>query len=148
MEIFVCAVDSSGNTIDFMLSAKRDAQAAQRFFRKALKACHSRTPQVINVDKNAAYPIAIDELKKLELLPDNCKLRQVKYLNNNLEQDHRFIKRLVKPGMGFASFNTARRTLRGYEAMNMIRKGQVKGIEKTDIVAQVKFVAQIFGVVV
>lgn len=145
---FYRAVDSSGNTIDFMLSAKRDAQAAQRFFRKALKACHRRTPQVINVDKNAAYPIAIDELKKSELLPDDCKLRQVKYLNNNLEQDHRFIKRLVKPGMGFASFNTARRTLRGYEVMNMIRKGQVKGIKKTDIAAQVKFVAQIFGVVV
>lgn len=101
------AVDSSGNTIDFMLSASRDAQAAQRFFCKALKACHNRTPRFINVDKNAAYPPAIDQLKKSELLPDDCELRQVKYLNNNLEQDHRFTKRLVKPGMGFASFNTA-----------------------------------------
>ena len=79
-------------------------------------------------------------------MSDDCELRQVKYLNNNIEQDHRFIKRLVKPGMGFASFNTARRTLSGYEAMNMIRKAQVKGVEKTDIAAQVKFVAQIFGV--
>jgi transposase-like protein len=96
-----------------------DAQAAQRFFRKALKACQNRTLRGINVDKNAAYPPAIDELKKAELLPDDCELRQVKYLNSNLEQDHRFIKRLVKPGMGFASFNTARRTLRGYEAMNI-----------------------------
>ena len=140
------AVDSNANTIDFMLSAKRDAQAAQRFFCKALKACHNKTPRVINIDKNAAYPIAIDQLKKSELLSDDCEFRQVKYLNNNIEQDHRFIKRLVKPGMGFASFNTARRTLSGYEAMNMIRKGQVKGVEKTDIAAQVKFVAQIFGV--
>ncbi|RCJ29448.1 hypothetical protein A6770_22225 [Nostoc minutum NIES-26] len=107
------AVDSAGNTIDLMLSAKRDAKAAQKFFCKALKASHNRTPRVINVDKNAAYPIAIEQLKKSVLLPDDCELRQVKYLNNNLEQDHRFIKRLVKPGMGFASFNTARRTLRG-----------------------------------
>jgi transposase-like protein len=141
------AVDSNGNTIDFMLSAKRDAQAAERFFRKALKVCHNITPRVINVDKNAAYPPAIDELKKSELLPNSCELRQVKYLNNNIEQDHRFIKRLVKPGMGFASFNTARRTLRGYEAMNMIRKGQIQGVAKGDIEAQVEFVSQIFGVV-
>ena len=60
------AVDSNANTIDFMLSAKRDAQAAQRFFCKALKASHNRTPQVINIDKNASYPIAIDQLKKSE----------------------------------------------------------------------------------
>jgi transposase, IS6 family len=64
-----------------------------------------------------------------------------------VEQDYRFIKRLVKPGMGFASFNTARRTLKGYETMNMIRKGQVKGVKKGDIGAQVRFVAQIFGIV-
>lgn len=140
------AVDSSGNTIDFMLSAKRDGSTASRFFRKALKADHNRTPQVINVDKNAAYPLSIDQLKKSVLLPDDCELRQVKYLNNNLEQDHRFIKRLVKPGMGFASFNTARRTLRGYEAMNMIRKGQIQGVEKGDILGQLEFVSQIFGV--
>ena len=63
-----------------------------------------------------------------------------------VEQDHRFIKRLVNPGMGFSSFNTARRTLRGYEAMNMIRKGQVQGVAKGDIRAQAEFVSQIFGV--
>ncbi len=61
-------------------------------------------------------------------------------------RDHRFIKRLVKPGMGFGSFNTARRTLRGYEAMNMIRKGQIDGVEKGGIQAQVEFVSLIFGV--
>jgi transposase-like protein len=63
-----------------------------------------------------------------------------------VEQDHRFIKRLVNPGMGFASFNTARRTLRGYEAMNMIRKGQLQGVAKGDVIDQVEFVCQIFGV--
>lgn len=82
----------------------------------------------MNVDKNAAYPIAIEQLKKSEFLPDDCKLRQVKYLNNHVEQVHRFIKRLVKSGTGFASFNTVKRTLSGYEAMNMIRKGQVKRV--------------------
>ncbi len=64
-----------------------------------------------------------------------------------MEQDHRFIKRLVNPAMGFGSFNTARRTLRGYEAMNMIRKGQIQGVEKGDILGQLEFVSQIFGVV-
>lgn len=140
------AVDSSGNTIDFMLSAKRDVHAASRFFRKALKADHNITPRVINVDKNAAYPPSMNQLKKSQLLPDDCEFRQVKYLNNNIEQDHRFIKRLVKPGMGFGSFYTARRTLRGYEAMNMIRKGQIQGVEKGNILGQLEFVYQIFGV--
>ena len=141
------AVDSLGFTLDFMLSAKRDARAAERFFRKTLKAAHTQLPRVINVDKNAAYPKAIDSLQADRTLPQTTKLRPVKYLNNIVEQDHRFIKRLVNPGMGFGSFNTARRTLRGYEAMNMIRKGQVQGIEKGDIKGQVEFVSQIFGVV-
>jgi transposase-like protein len=140
------AVDSQGNTLDFMLSAKRDARAAERFFRKALKATPNQETRVINVDKNAAYPPAINELKADQTLSETCELRTVKYLNNIVEQDHRFIKRLVNPGMGFGSFNTARRTLRGYEAMNMIRKGQVQGAEKGDVRAQVEFVYQIFPV--
>lgn len=124
------AVDSLGNTLEFMLSAKRDARAAERFFRQALKSTHNQQPRVINVYKNAAYPSAIDELKADQTLPKTTELRRVKYLNNIVEQDHRAIKRLVNPGMGFRSFNTARRTLRGYEAMNMIRKGQIQGVEK------------------
>jgi len=140
------AVDSSGNTLDFLLTAKRDAQAAKRFFRKALKANHTEEPRVINVDKNAAYPKAIDELKAKKELSKRVELRQNKYLNNKVEQDHRFIKRLVKPGMGFGSFNTARRTLKGYEIMNMLRKGQVKKVEKGAVRERVKFIAEIFGV--
>jgi transposase-like protein len=138
--------DSEGNTLDFMLSAKRDARAAERFFRKALLASHNQEPRVINVDKNAAYPKAIDSLKADQTLSETAELRPVKYLNNIVEQDHRFIKRLVNPGMGFGSFNTARRTLRGYEAMNMIRKGQLRGVGKEDILGQVEFVSEIFGV--
>ncbi|GHO80291.1 hypothetical protein KSD_80620 [Ktedonobacter sp. SOSP1-85] len=97
------AVDSQGNTLEFLLSAPRDAQAAKRFFAKALGAFHAVTPRVITVDKNAAYPKALKELKAERYLPQACELRQSKYLNNLVEQDHRFIKRLVKPGMGFFS---------------------------------------------
>jgi len=129
-----------------MLSAKRDARTAERFFRKAMNSTYNQSPRVINVDKNAAYPPAIDELTEDQTLTETTQLRRVKYLNNIVEQDHRFIKRLVNPDMGFASFNTAFRTLRGYEAMNMICKGQIHGVEKGDILAQVEFVAQIFGV--
>ena len=106
------AVDSQGNTLDFLLSAKRDAAAAERFLRKTLNASHTQESRVINVDKNAAYPAAVNDLKADEQLPATTELRQVKYLNNRVEQDHRFIKRLTKPGMGFGSFNTARAFLK------------------------------------
>ncbi len=140
------AVDSQGNTLDFLLCAKRDASAAERFLRKTLNAAHTQEPRVINVDKNAAYPPAVNDLKAEEQLPETTELRQVKYLNNIVEQDHRFIKRLTKPGMGFGSFNTARRTLKGFEAMNMIRKGQVQGVEKGDVRASIELVSQLFGI--
>src|SRR6266487_722143 len=165
------AVDSQGNTLEFLLSPTRDAEAAKHFFLKALQrpldsgaqasaidqqAAQSvvtdtgkvskPVPRVINVDKNAAYPKAIADLKASGVLPESVELRQVKYLNNLVEQDHRFIKRLVKPGMGFFSMETAGRTLQGYEVMNMIRKGQVRGIGKGDSTGQVTFIAGLFGV--
>jgi transposase, IS6 family len=140
------AVDSQGNTLDFMLSAKRDVRSAERFFRKTLNANHTQNPRVVNVDKNAAYPPAIETLKQQLQLPENTELRQIKYLNNIVEQDHRFIKRLTKATMGFQSFNTARRTIKGFEAMNMIRKGQVNGVAKGDAIAQAEFVCLLFGV--
>ena len=141
------AVDSQGNTLDFLLTAKRDAKAAKRFLRKTLKAIHTQTPRFITVDKNPAYPKAIRELKATKKLPEIVKLRQIKYLNNILEQDHPCIKRLVKPGMGFGSFNTARRTIIGYEIMNMMRKGQIVGVSKGAVKERVIFLNQIFGVV-
>jgi len=161
------AVDSEGNTLEFLLSPTRDAEAATRFFNKALHVTMASTPQtlsskesvasaaptvfiprVINVDKNAAYPKAIANLKAAGVLPKHVELRQVKYLNNLIEQDHRFIKRLTKPGMGFFSFETARRTLQGFEIMNMIRKGQAQGVAKVNIPGQVTFIASLFGVAV
>src|SRR5918993_4582569 len=115
------AVDSRGQTIDFLLSAKRDAEAAKRFFRKALGQPHTVNPRTITVDKNAAYPKAIAEMKRDGELWRRSRLRQVKYLNNIVEQDHRNVKRLIQPGLGFGGLHTARRTLAGYEAMAMIR---------------------------
>jgi len=130
------------------LSPRRDAEAAKRFFAKALAAPHSSTPRVITVDKNAAYPKAFKELKAERVLPDSGELWQSKYLNNLIERDHRFIKRLVKLGMGFFSFETAWRTVQGYEAMNRLRKGQIHGVEKGDSRKQVAFIASLFGVTV
>ena len=139
------AVDSDGNMLEFRLSAKRAAAAAEAFFRRGLDAPHAVEPRVINVDKNAAYPKAVEDLKAAQRLPESCELRQVKYLNHLIEQDHRFIKRRTRPGLGFFAFGTAQRTLSGYETMNMIRKGQVKGVDKSDILAQVHFIDRLFG---
>src|SRR6476659_5585847 len=130
------AVDSTGATVEFMLSPTRDAVSARyplgAFFRKALRARHTVSPRVINVDKNRSYPQAIGKLKKKGTVPKGCELRPIKYLNNLIEQDHRFIKRRTNPGMGFWSFDTAWRTLQGYEAMNQLRKAQVKGTSRGD----------------
>ena len=142
------AVDSDGNTLDFMLSARRDAKAAKRFFKKVFLAKHNGQPKVINVDKNAAYPPAIKQLKKQKILDKDSELRQVKYLNNRIEQDHRFIKRLVKPGLSFKSFHTASRTMAGYEMMNAIRKGQIYSLKKGDIIGQKKFIESLFEMAV
>jgi transposase-like protein len=102
----------------------RDKRAAKRFLCKALKVASTQLRRVINVDKNERLPSAIDELKTQNAIDKSCQLRQNKYLNNIVEQDHRFIKKLVNPSLGFKSFHTARRTIIGYEMMNMIRKGQ------------------------
>jgi IS6 family transposase len=164
------AVDSEGNTLEFLLSPTRDAEAATRFFLKALHSTADGAPQahslkekvpqpatagnpaigaprVINVDKNAAYPKAVADLKAAGVLPEHVELRQVKYLNNLIEQDHRFIKRLTKPGMGFFSLETAWRTLQGYEMMHMLRKGQFQGVAKEDVGGQVALIAKLFGAV-
>ncbi len=165
------AVDSEGNTLEFLLSPTRDAEAAKRFFVKALHsdACSApqarpveeqvaqptgpadptptkSAPRVINVDKNAAYPKAEASLKAAGILPESVELRQVKYLHNLVEQDHRFIKRVVKPGLGFFSVETAGRTRHRYEVMHMIRKGQGRRVGKGDSSGQATFIARLFGV--
>jgi transposase-like protein len=142
------AVDSRGQTIDFLFSAKQDAEAAKRFFRKALRQPHTVNPRTITLDKNPAYPCAIEQVKAADELWRRSRLRQCKYLNNIVEQDHRRVKRLARPGLGFGGFHTARRTLAGYEAMAMIRKGQVRKVGGRDMRAQAAFVAGLFQVAV
>jgi len=121
------AVDSSGATIDFLLSAKRDAAAAERFLAKALGGENHPAPRVINTDEHAGYPPAIVRLKAEEALKENCRHRPVQYLNNVLEQDHRAIKRRIRASQHFRSFWGAWRTIAGYETIHMIRKGQAYG---------------------
>ena len=103
---------------------------------------------MITLDGYAASHRAVAKLKELGTLPRRVRVRSCKYLNNLIEQDHRFIKRLVKPGMGFFSFETAWRTMQGYEAMNMLRKGQICGIDKGHSMKQVIFIASLFGVAI
>ena len=140
------AVDSTGQTINLLLTAQRDAIAAKRFFRRALANPENRMPRVINVDKNRAYPVAVGELKERGTIRRRCRLRQCKYLNNIVEQDHRSVKRRTWLAKGYGSVPTAWRTLRGIEAMDMIRKGRARRVAKGDTVAQVKFIDKLFGI--
>jgi len=118
------AVDSDGATIDFWISANRDKKSAKKFFKKALKASHNKIPRVITTDKYYTYEILINELIYDCNLSCNTQHRQIKYLNNIVEQDHRFIKRKVKPMLGFKSFKSACSTISGIEIMHMLHKNQ------------------------
>ena len=146
MKYLYRAVDSTGQTIDFLLTAKRDAAAAKRFFRQVFQTPGNLKPRVINVDKNAAYPAAVRELKGEGVLPKRTQLRQCRYLNNRVEQDHRFVKRRTRLAMGYGSFRTAWKTLQGIETMRMINKGRVRWVAKKDVMGQVKFFQKLFGV--
>ncbi|AIK37826.1 integrase core domain protein [Bacillus pseudomycoides] len=139
------AVDSEGNTIDFYLSKSRDKQAAKRFFKKALAASHICKPRVITVDKNPAYPVAIQELKEEKHMPEGIQIRQVKYLNNIVEQDHRFIKKRVRSMLGFKSYETATSILSGVEAMHMMKKGQLN-LQVKSAQNEVGFIHKLFGI--
>jgi putative transposase len=116
------AVDKAGTTVDFLLTAKLDRKAALRFLRKAIK--WNGTPEKITIDKSGANTAAI-ESHNAET-EAGIEIRQIKYLNNIVEQDHRAIKRLVRPMLGFKSFRSAAVTLAGIEFMHIIRKGQLQ----------------------
>ena len=107
---------------------------------------HSVSPRTITVDRNPAYPRAVADMKRAGELWRFLGLRQCKYLNNIVEQDHRRIKRLVRPGLGFGSLGTARATLAGYEAMAMIRKRQVHEVGGCDMQAQAALITGLFQV--
>ncbi len=119
------AVGSEGNTIDLYLSQTRHHTDAKYFFKKDLRSFHVSKPRVITVDKNPAYPVAIAQLKKEKKMPVSNQTRKIKYLNNMVEQDHRFIKKRIRSMLGFKSFKTATSIFSGVEAMHMIKKGQI-----------------------
>jgi putative transposase len=123
------AVDRQGNTVDFLLRAHRDKAAARRYLEKAID--QNGEPETITVDKSGANLAALEALNAGRSTP--IKVRQNKYLNNIVEQDHRAIKRITKPMMGFKNFRCARIILAGIELMHMIRKGQMKdgGVDRT-----------------
>jgi putative transposase len=121
------AVDKEGNTVDFLLRAHRDKAAARRYFEKAI--AQSGEPETVTVDKSGANLAALETLNTERETP--TRILQNKYLNNIVEQDHRAVKRIVKPMMGFKSFRCARIILSGIELMHMIRKGQMQ--DKHDI---------------
>ncbi|EKN4180496.1 IS6 family transposase [Yersinia enterocolitica] len=118
------AVDTSGQTIDFLLTARRDAAAALRFFRKAIR--HHGEPEAVTIDKSGANTAALTTLNADKPEEDTITVRQNKYLNNLIEQDHRNIKRRIKLMMGLKSFRRAQTILTGIELIHMIRKGQLQ----------------------
>jgi putative transposase len=115
------AVDKAGATVDFLLTAKRDRKAALRFLRKAIG--QHGAPAKITIDKSGANTAAIESYKDEEKA--DIEIRQIKYLNNIVEQDHRAVKRVTRPTLGFKSFRSAAATLTGIELMHMLRKGQL-----------------------
>jgi putative transposase len=120
------AVDKFGDTIDFMLSEQRDEMAATTFFKQAIN--NNGFPHKVVMDKSGANYAGIENINILLMLAgliSFIEICQVKYLNNLIEQDHRFIKKITKPMMGFKAFHSAKATLDGIETAHMIRKGQL-----------------------
>ncbi len=140
------AVDGTGQTIDFLLSAKRDKKAAKRFFRQALARENVRHPRTVVTDRLKSYPGALREMKRDGELGRFVRHQRGRWLDNLVEQDHRRVKRRTGPMLGFGSFWTARRILAGVEAMAMLSKGQVRVVPANDMPAQRAFVHRVFGV--
>ncbi|WP_087739324.1 IS6 family transposase [Paraburkholderia piptadeniae] len=116
------AVDKAGNTIDFLLRAHRDKAAARRYFEKSI--AQNGEPETVTIDKSGANLAALEAINAERETP--IKIRQTKYLNNIVEQDHRAIKRRTRPMLGFKNFRCARILLGGIEVAHMIAKGQMK----------------------
>jgi putative transposase len=129
------AVDKAGQTIDFLLTAHRDKAAALRFFKKAIR--QHGLPEKVTIDKSGANTAALEALQ--EETGAEIEIRQSKYLNNLVEQDHRALKRIIRPMLGFQSFRSARITLAGIELMHMIKKGQMISIEGQALSAAEQF---------
>ena len=130
-----------------MLSGLSDAAAAKRLFCKVLTDPSHPQPRLINTDQARLYGAAISEVKKEGVLRRLCRHRPVQYLNKILEQDHRAIKRRVKAKQGFREFQAERRTIQGYAAMHIIRKGQAGRVSGSDVRQQIRFINKLFDMV-
>jgi transposase-like protein len=133
-------IDSTGATIDFLLSALRDGAAAKRLFRNALSDSSYPQPRVINTDQARLYNLAIPGVKEEGILRRRCRHRPVQYWNNILEQDLEPSQRRVKAKQNVREFQAARRTIEGYEAMHMIRKGPARWVSGKEIRKQNQFI--------
>ena len=142
------AVDSTGQTIDFLLTAKRDAAAAKRFFRKALAGVNKPSAVSHQCGQKPGLRPCGHRVEVQRALRQRCRLRQCKYLNNMVEQDHRTVKKRVWLAKGYGSFHSAWRTIRGVEAVHLIRKGRVRRVAKHDSLAQARFISTLFGVAI
>jgi transposase, IS6 family len=142
------AVDKHGDTIDFYLSPTRSTQAAKRFLAKSLTGLKAwEKPVVINTDKAPTYAAAIAELKKEGKCPKETEHRQVKYLNNVVEADHGKLKQLIRPVRGFKTLKTAYATIKGFEVMRALRKGQAAIFNLTrDMRGEARIVERAFGI--
>ena len=140
------AVDKNGKTVASVLRADRGMEAAQDYFRKAVASNGSRLPRKINLDGNAASHRALRLLAREDPGWRSVVVRCSRYLNNIVEQDHRAIKRRVNAKQGFREFQAASRTIQGYEAMNIIRKGQVRRLSGRDVRRQNRFINELFEV--
>src|ERR1041385_6945500 len=137
------AVDGRGATVEFYLTRTRDVESAKLFLRKAMADQRLLPPVMMVTDGNPTYPIAVRELQREKKLPLSCRLRISHSENNLIEQDHRGIQRRADAKQHFRSFGGATHTIAGYEAMHMVRKGQVSEGKRGDAVAQAQFVHQL-----
>ena len=134
------AVDKAGHTIDFLLCAHRDYAAARRFFERAID--RHGIPEKITIDKSGANTAAIEGIRADSGV--DIEMRQSKYLNNLIEQDHRAVKRIVRPMLGFKNFRCAGAVIAGIETMHMIKKGQLAAIKDRASPAADKFYSPAF----
>lgn len=142
------ALDRFGDTIDFYLSPTRNTQAAKRFLGKALNGLKDwEKPEIINTDKAPAYGAAIAELKQAGKCPEHTRHRQVKYLNNIIESDHGKLKQLIRPVRGFKTLKSAYATIKGFEVMRALRKGQASLFNvSNDTLGEARIVERAFGI--
>jgi len=123
------AVDKHGNTVDFLLTKRRQRMSAQKFFNKAIG--NNARPSVVNIDKSGANKSALWVVNRRSCSTKKIKIRSCKYLNNIVEQDHRTVKRRIKISTGFKEFESAKRTLSGIEVVHIIRKNQISDSKST-----------------